>query len=322
MRIVFVGNCQILTLCQLYRHTLDESDRRDATYIPSYESMTDDQSRCLDDAESIVWQVTDMDQRIDRPTDGRRCYLVPVVTAQFLFPLSGQCHPQNRAFPFSAEGPYPGEMGDSLLNQMIVEKVGVDEAVERYFETDVAARFNVERVMEITLDRQKQRDQAAGGYKCADIIADRIHEIPLFLTRGHLYPPITAHMAELLFTEMKLSSDAMEAIRDLDSLKFVPPSQQPIHPSVARKLALGYFREDDQYAFHFEGRFSARDWAARYLRFDWSTDLAEGLWHFYNGRPSEAIPFLERARIECPGAPTLEEVLKHARASVLRAVQS
>lgn len=303
----------------MYREVVGESEKELLHYVPNYEIATEFGRTAITDAERFVWQVTELEQELSPPADGRRCHFVPVVNCPFLFPLSGEAHPSNQPLEFWSDGPYPAETGDSLLNAMIRKGLSPDEAVRKYIETDVASVRSVQRIMEISLDRQHERDERCGGYESAKIIIENLREEPLFRTRGHLERRLNRHLADTLFSSMDLGSSALRSLSAIDTQRFVPPTEMPIHPSIAKAFGLAYVTADTTYAFNFEGNFTLREWALRYMQFTWSSDLMEGLWHFHAGRMEQSIPFLQRATIECPRSVLAKESLRFAEARALEA---
>lgn len=303
-RVVFIGNCQLEQLCHIFR----ESTGATAQYVPSYEALSEHDRATLATADRFVWQVTEFEQRVGVPDDSRPCHLVPLVTGQFLFPLSGDPHPHNPERYFLPAGPYPGEMGDSVLSACAISGGLSDAVVRRYLGMDIGAQKHIRRMTEITLDRQAQRDRRAGRYRCAGIIDARMRDEPLFLTRGHLRAPLVRHMAECLMEDMELPPDL---IAEADCSRFVPLSELPIHPSIRSTLGIRY--EAPDFTFHDEGRFTIEEWAGRYLHCAWSAALYEGLWLFHHARVGEALPLLERGVAECPRSEVGQAVLNVAR---------
>ena len=53
---------------------------------------------------------------------------------------------------------------------MIKRGAGPDEAVERYLALDINATVNLDRLYEISVEKQRQRDEVS-GFRIADLIA-------------------------------------------------------------------------------------------------------------------------------------------------------
>src|SRR6185437_36818 len=159
MRIAFVGNCQLSAMREIYRRTLAPDRKGDAIYIRSYRDITESARAELARADRVVWQVTEFDQKVTAiETDAPR-FFIPMVICPFLWPYAGEPHPHNPTPWFAPEGPYPGEMGNALLNELIRSGAAPTEGVKWWLGTDVASVKKVRRIFEIAMDRQRRRDQ-------------------------------------------------------------------------------------------------------------------------------------------------------------------
>ena len=129
---------------------------------------------------------------------------MPHVAGAFLWPYTGQSHPKNAAAPFLDEaGPYPAELGDSFLNRMIVAGVPAEQAVQTYLSTDVATVRRVDRLQELVLDKQRDRDLAC-GYGFADLISARFRQERLFRSPNHPEVRLTMMLAGEVFARTPL----------------------------------------------------------------------------------------------------------------------
>ncbi len=299
-KIGFIGNCQLGTLSALYKRLLGDNAETEVFYIPSYQGADDSQKALIASADIVVRQILDFDQKIGELQTEAVSYLFPHVSGAFLWPYGGQAHPQNKSFPyFDANGPYPSEMGDSFLNRLIADNIDPDTAVARYMETDVAAVKRLDRLREIVLDKQRARDKV-GGYGFADYIDAHFRSESLFRSPSHPEIPLTMMMAAELFEKLGMDRAVVIQAAEAPPIGLFPISATPIHPSVVAKFNLAYIGEDHRYRYFDEGSFTFAEYAGRYMRFEWSPKLAEGLHWFRSGELDKALEALELGVVEAP----------------------
>jgi hypothetical protein len=138
-RVVFVGNCQLDTLANLYRRVAGPESGDSVVYVASYKDADAGQRKIIQEADVLVQQVLDFAPRIGDIATHASVHLVPHITGAFFWPYTGQPHPRNAPAPLLDEsGPYPPELGDSFLNRMIAAGTPAEQAVKTYLSTDVA----------------------------------------------------------------------------------------------------------------------------------------------------------------------------------------
>ena len=120
-RIVLIGNCQFSVMAALYDRYVAGRTGDILKVVASYQDLTPEAAAAIEQADLVVEQVLDLGPRAE--TTGLAAtaprIFVPVVTAAFLWPFTGQAHPNNTPYPFMPIGPYPGEAGNWYLNRMI-----------------------------------------------------------------------------------------------------------------------------------------------------------------------------------------------------------
>ena len=160
-RVVFIGNCQLQALSQLYQRYADRACEEQIAYLPSYEDLTQDRVATLAAADIIIEQRMDVAPRADLGglASTAERHFVPLVGGGFLWPFAGQQHPRNETHWFLPGGPFDGEMGDSYLNRLIEQGVPPAQAVDQYLALDVNKVRNLDRFFEIITDRQRSRDE-------------------------------------------------------------------------------------------------------------------------------------------------------------------
>ena len=311
-RVAFVGNCQIAAMWLLYTRVLPRELAGQAVYIPAYNAATPESRRAIAEADRVVWQLTEFAQELGNVESSAPRFLVPLCICPFLWPYAGDAHPRNVALPCLPDGPYPGEFGDSFLNQLIDSGTEPDAAAQRYLALDVARIRSVGRMAEIALDQQRRRDRAC-GYDVAGVIDRLLARQPLFRSRGHLNPPIMRHLAETLFARMGADAEFMRYVATTRYDDLVPYSEIPVHPSVAAHFGLAYVAPDTRYQFFYEGGFTFAEWAARYIRCNWNQDFAQAMHLAQMGNTDLAIPLWEQSMAQSPrssiGRASLAEVM-------------
>ena len=100
-RVVFIGNCQLLSLSQLYQRFARRAREEQIAYLPSYEDLTEDRAATIAAADVLIEQRMDVAPRaeVDGATAKAVRLFVPLLAGGFLWPFAGQPHPQRTAEP-------------------------------------------------------------------------------------------------------------------------------------------------------------------------------------------------------------------------------
>jgi tetratricopeptide (TPR) repeat protein len=277
-RIVFIGNCQMGILRNLYDRFVT-GITGDATYfLPSWNALDGQGAAALESADLLVDQVQSFSsEAMERPAGIASTPRIPVplVSATFLWPFAGSAHPLNSDSPHLSGGPYPGELGDGFLNRMIKDEVSPEVALERYLQHDLGGPAALDRRYELIMDQQRQRDEVC-GFSIAGAIEARFRQEPLFLSPHHPRLPITLILAQQCLSRIGAPQRSIDMLtRDIPKSLF-PQDEQPIHPAVAKHFGLTYITNGTRYEWRGEGRFSFDEWVLRYMHYTWSPDLFEG----------------------------------------------
>jgi tetratricopeptide (TPR) repeat protein len=298
--IVFIGNCQAQTLAKLYSDMIAPRTGETIHYIASYQPTDAAAARLVAEADVVVRQVLDFVPSTNALPTSARLVLFPLISAAFLWPCSGSRHPRSAPAPhLDQAGPYSAELGDSFLDRMIARGVPADEAVEIYLATDLPALRHVDRMRELVLDKQHQRDVSCGGYPFAETIDGRIGSEPLFRTAHHPAMTLTLLLAMEVFERMGASAESLAAISAYRGNLF-PPTEAPIHPAIASHFGLTYADAQTRYRFHDEGGFTFAEFARRYMDYAWNPDLPLGFHLANQGEDAQAIEVLRRAVVASP----------------------
>ncbi len=315
-QIVMIGNCQMQAMMQLYQKFVAGRTGDKLRHIPSYADLTDEGRSAIEQADVVVEQLLDLKPKAD--TDGvstttGRLY-IPMVTAAFLWPFAGQPHPKNAACPFLAGGPYGGEASDSYLNRLIMSGADAEEAVEAYVNLDVRKRVNLDRLFELVLDRQRSRDEST-GYNIGDVIESHFRTEQIFLSPYHPNTRVSIALATRFFEQLGAEQADIERMRTRTNITPFPKGELPIHPAVASHFGLTYIAPGQRYRFMNEGLFTFREYALRYMRYEWNDALEEGMSLSHNREYGPAVARLrqglERSPQSAAGHNALSHVLKH-----------
>jgi tetratricopeptide (TPR) repeat protein len=305
-RIVLIGNCQINAMGQLYRRFAAGRTGDTVEHIPTYQDLSEKHRIAIEQADVVVEQLFDLKQQADTtalPTTTPRLF-IPMVTAAFLWPFAGSPHPKNTGYPFLPTGPYDGEAADSYLNRMIAAGTDPEEAVEAYANLDVNKRVNLDRLFELVMDRQRARD-AAAGYQIADIMEQHFRTEQIFLSPYHPNVRIATALATQLFEQLGAERKDIELMRHCTRVTPFPKGELPFHPGVCRHFGLDFVAPDRRYRFRNEGFFTFREFALRYMRYEWNEALEEGMHLAHTGKTEEArlrlVVALKRSPLSAAG---------------------
>src|SRR5437763_7008650 len=257
--IVLIGNCQIRALYNLYNRFVGEAARQRVTFIASYEDIAESDRDLIETADVVVEQVLDFKPKADVAgieTSAERV-LVPLVNGGFLWPFAGQPHPNNPSRPYLETGPYGAESSDAWLNRMIKTRVDPETAVERYLQLDVNATVNLDRLYEIGLDKQRQRDRLT-GFRITELIEEHFRDEPVFRTPYHPNARISVALASQFFERLGVARADIEALQRAIRITPFPKDELPIHPAVVRHFGLRFVPEDRHWQFMHEGGFTTR----------------------------------------------------------------
>lgn len=314
-RIVLLGNCQVQAMAHLYNRFVSGRTGDVLTHVASYQDLSVEGREALSQADLIVEQLFDLKQQADTddvPSTAPRVF-IPMVTAAFLWPFAGQPHPQNRDYPFLTGGPYGGEAADSYLNRQLIAGVAPEEAVEAYAQLDVNKRVNLDRLFELVMDRQRARDEAA-GFNIADVIERHFRTEQIFLSPYHPNTRVAVALATQLFEKLEVDRADIERMQHCVRITPFPKGELPFHPGVCRHFGMDFVTPDRRYRFMNEGLFTFRDYALRYMRYEWNEQLEEGLSLVHKGKLPEARALLTAGLARSPRSAAGHNALSHVLA--------
>lgn len=311
-RVALIGNCQAQAMTNLYQKFAAGRTGDILTHVPSYEDLTEEDRATIERADLVVEQLFDIKPQADVAgiAAGTPRLFIPMVTAGFLWPFAGQAHPRNADCPFLVGGPYGGEASDSYLNRLILAGTDPEEAVEAYMDLDVRNRTNLDRLYELIIDRQRSRDEAA-EYRISEIIEQHFRSEQIFLSPYHPNVRVAVSLATQFFQQMGASPQDIARMQACTRVTPFPKGELPIHPSVARHFGMDFVTPDRRYRFLNEGLFTFREYALRYMRYEWNEALEEGMSLARAGKLGEAHDRLVAAITCKPDAAAAHNSLSH-----------
>jgi len=300
VHIVFLGNCQLRALHEIFKRFIAPYNSFTSDYIDAYHRVTGSSHDSISRADTVIVQVADPPHPtpVEIPP-GATIHKVPLISGAFLWPYQGVEHPLKPAHS-PGNWPYLAEYCDRFLAKLLVEGVSAEDALARYKAHDAAAAANAGRMKELTLERQRIVDQAT-GYDFATLIETYLAREALFQSAFHFDTRIARTLAAELADRMGFSRACSARIRDrLTQSPFVA-RWVPVHPSIARSFGLTWVREDTTYPFLWEGSFTFDDYVLRFMTARWSCALQEGVIDASQNKPG-ARAKLEQGLREAPNS--------------------
>lgn len=187
----------------------------------------------------------------------------------------------NMIWPFAGPDPRPSRRRPYLYGDLIAARLGMlvsgtdisdDELFSRYMELSLKKMPDLERSLELQRWNWNKRD-ANSDIHAAPFLSENFQKLQLFYERGR----ITQHslrflLARLLTEALRLETSLPTGILEeaMLQLRYHQGSDnisQPIHPFVAERLDLKWFRSDALYRW-FMHDLSFRDWIIRCVRYE------------------------------------------------------
>ncbi len=294
-RIVFLGNCQAHLLSVAYNAFA--SDDQNARFV-DWRHVSDEDKQIIGDAGKIVLQVSDLCTGVpDYIPASAEVTLFPYVSGGFLWPYATEPHIHFVGSEMGRAGAF-GEMGDAFLNRMLRDGVDTEIAVERYLSLDIVKVTNLDRRLELALDRQRRRDEAA-GIGIAPFLESHLRQTQLFFARGHLATPLARFTTDQVFKALGVSDDRRSRLYRPSFHEFFERNEQPIHPKIVSHLGLPYGNSGHLFRLN-HGRSSFEDYCRSYMRQSFNGAIYEGLRRLRDDDIRQAIDHLEAGLGTCP----------------------
>jgi tetratricopeptide (TPR) repeat protein len=293
--ILFYGNVISEALAAAYRQHLAPLRRERVRFLPALPkaTMISTASEFLSRTDALVVEVCDWDaERFQTPArSGPSVLTFPTCDGRFLWPFSDAPHPKNGATSYLPDGPYPEQLGDSFLNNLIRQGVGPEAAHELYLELDIARAGRLEELYEGFITRQKRRDEVA-GFGVTELITSSLRSQSVFVTPGQPDLRVFGAIARHVYVGLGHHADRVD--QALAALRYAPFALNalPLHPGVIEHFEIKWANADTRYPHLCEGRFTFAEYVRRYVSYDWNRELAEGI-HLCDADPKRALALLE-----------------------------
>ena len=276
-KLVFLGTCQTRRLEVLYAEKFAPITGDTTEFIASFEEITPRVRQIMEEADVILAQVADTEQKVAPRMFDIRAQVIefPWVSGMFLWPHSGRKHVLNQAVrPRLPDGPYGAQLGNPWLNSKIKAGAKPEDIIAEYEALDLSKVVNLSRTYELALDRARKRDERT-GFALAEIIESQLTDTPLFMTPDNFELPLFRPLANGVYTRMGLSPETVEnALNTLWRTPF-PIADHPIHPSVARHFGLKFIGPDMRYRTFSGERLTYHEWISRYVNYEWNDTLLD-----------------------------------------------
>jgi Polysaccharide biosynthesis enzyme WcbI len=273
--IVFIGNCQAWMVFNVYRLHIAPKRAETVDYVPAYEDADAAAMERINSADLIVFQVTDVVQKVPMPT-GIRVVLFPHVTAFFLWPFFEGKHPCDADIPAQYRRPFTHAYGDKWLDREISRGADPSSLAARYRDLDVVKVTNLDRRIELCVAAQRARDVRADT-RFGDCITDRLTSEYVFTHPHHPSAALCRIMAREVFSRMDCGTQEIEAALLTCRHTLFPYWQIPVHPGIADHLRLAWASPDRKYSFAFGERVTWSEYCDRYVAHDWGRELQDCL---------------------------------------------
>jgi hypothetical protein len=290
MRIAVIGNCHADIVSQVVRVALRSVPSLDCRHIVSYESTTAADRQFIATADRTLIQVTDFKSHRpgaqDREPSFRNPGYFPLVAVNFLYPGAGKPHPRagESRTPYCPSGYFEGQISDQLLIRLMREHQGEssESIVERYLDADYATIVDLDRIFEMNRIKA-QRIGAAASLDLWPKIEAMFRYVPLFWTYLHPAGPLLRDISGHALRQLDAGlgeADIEAAVASVkEPLGF---AHMPVHPSIARHFGIEWATPRYRYRMMPEGRFTAREFALRYVNFEHSDDLNRLIFNIHN----------------------------------------
>ncbi len=302
-RVAFVGNCQANAIAGFYRDFIGAPDGQDVRVVDDTGLDQAAVAAAVLGSDMVVVQEREFNVAL-RPEalrPGVEFHAFPMVLQAYLWPYAHEPHVLNAPEPPLPDGPYPGQLSDSFLNRLITRGVSPQEALEQYRAHDIAKAAHLDRLYELHMDQQRERDQRT-GFDVASILEADFRREALFMSPHHpnrrLFGVLLSQLFDKMGVEPGVTSIALSAMLKAP----FPSGELALHPGVIRHFGLEFADDHSRYAFHAEGRFTFDEYVLRYMTYAHNHELRKGMYLIHQGDLAGAVESLEIALERQPQA--------------------
>ena len=299
-RIAFIGNCQLRSLASIYQTHAAKRQGEEAFYIRTED--TGGEVEKIAGAAIVVGQLTDLGDSLSEVASQLRdkaVFRVPHAAGAFLWPQAGDGHVAATGL-FAPR--FGTDYGDRYLNRAIRRNANPAETIREYATAEFGRVFQLDRRLELAIERQASRDHQL-GYDVSGIIRRHFRDEYLFRSQGHPQLRIMRHLAETLFNAMRVCNDALDSLAANLIASNLPaePDFAPIHPAVIAHFGLSFVSSDNRFPI-WDELDTFRDYAYRYMGLGWNLPIEQGLAAGRRGNLAEAEQLLQQGLSRSPNS--------------------
>ncbi len=295
-KVAFVGNCQASAIAVFYSDFIGAPDGQAVRVVDDTGLDLAAVASAVQDSDMVVVQEREFNNalRPDALRPGVELHAFPMLLQAYVWPYAHEPHVRNAPEPPLPDGPYPGQLSDSYLNRLITKAVPPEEALEQYRAHDIAKAAHLDRVYELHMDQQRERD-ARTGFDLASIMEADFRSEALFMSPHHPNRRMFAALLSQLFERMGVEPGVTSlALCSMLKAPF-PSGELPLHPGVIRHFGLEFANDETRYAFHAEGRFTFDEYVLRYMTYTHNHELRKGMHLIHQGDLAGAVESLDVA---------------------------
>lgn len=255
--IVVYGNCQAEHILAILRWLPEATEKFRITYFSSFlrppgsevsEATPQDFAECA----LLIGHPNNKIRPYDPTWIPSDCLTVTFSPTDFLllWPFVTRNNIYNRPDRENPYGSFP--YGDRIVLDILADGVPEEEALAEYRARSAASVPDLARMLELERFRLLRRDQQC-DVKMGEFITEHFFDRPLFWTFNH---PSGLIFRELAYRVLKASARVIPELARVTETTFdhqIPPEwtlgsrQLPIHPIVAERLGLRWYRRDMRY---------------------------------------------------------------------------
>lgn len=267
---VIYGNCQAGVIREAVRFMPGISDEFEVVYFRSFNHPTEGRGRidpeimgrCL-----LLWEQLDESApfKFEGATPEQMKWVkFPPVDLGVLWPFSAQ-DPLFGPEPDYEYGMFP--YGDRILIEVSQHSESVEAAILRANELVGQQVGQLLRYLDIELARLLRREQSA-HVKIAEFVISTFNSDRLFWAYNHPTKILFRELVNRLAAATWPDSEHLGSVGDTIFHEWEPLAHlhTPIHPAVASKLGLVWWREDLRYRFHQDKELTFDEYVELYLR--------------------------------------------------------
>ncbi len=302
-KVAFVGNCQANAIACFYRDFIGAPEGHEVLMVDDTGLDRAAVVAAVQDSDMVVVQEREFNEALVSQSlrPGVEFHTFPMVLEAFLWPYAHEPHVRNAPEPPLPDGPYPGQLSDSFLNRLITKGVAPEEALAQYRDHDIAKAAHLDRVRELHMDQQRDRDRKT-GFDLTSILEADFQREALFMSPHHPNRRLFGVLLSQLFEKMGVAPGLTTlALSSMLKAPF-PSGELPLHPGVIRHFGLEFADDNTRYTFHAEGRFTFDEYVLRYMTYAHNYELRKGMYLIHQGDLTGAVESLDIALQKSPSS--------------------